>query len=221
MTTTTAPMHVKSLYVPDETIPIPNGRVEVAHLGATDAHRVTFQPGFRWTEHFKPIAGTELCEVASIGYVIAGRAGVRMADGAERELTPGDAFDLPAGHDFWTIGDEPCVVIDFAPAQTSAPSPASEAASLPPNGHRILLENDDVRVFEMRLKPGEEAGMHAHPRCVVYALSSARVKMSTPDGTSREVEIRMGDVTWSAGTQHDIENIGTTDDWGIIIELKR
>jgi hypothetical protein len=46
------------------------------------------------------------------------------------------------------------------------------------------------------------------------------VRFSLPDGSSREVDIAEGDTNWSDGVSHDVENIGTTDDWGIIVELK-
>jgi quercetin dioxygenase-like cupin family protein len=36
-----------------------------------------------------------------------------MSDGAERELSAGDVFDIPAGHDMWVVGDEPYVAVDF------------------------------------------------------------------------------------------------------------
>ncbi|MHB8578122.1 MAG: hypothetical protein ACYDCQ_22660 [Dehalococcoidia bacterium] len=221
MTTTTAPLHARSLDVPDETIQMGGiGRIEVVHLGATTAGRATFQPGFRWTKHVKPTAGADLCPIPHTGYVVSGRSGIRMADGTERELVAGDAFDIPAGHDAWVIGDEPYVAIDFSSAAANAPS-TDVNMSVSPQGHRVLVENERVRVLEVRIRPGETSGMHAHPPCVVYALSSARVRMSLRDGTSREVAIQQGDVTWSEGGWHEVNNIGTTDDLGIIVELKR
>ena len=80
------------------------------------------QPGFRWTEHAKPAVGTDLCMVRHTGYVVSGRAIIRMADGTEREVVAGDAFDVPPGHDMWVIGEEPYVAVDFTTAQ-DAPAP--------------------------------------------------------------------------------------------------
>ena len=115
MTTETTQHLAKSFDVPDETIPVGNvARVEIVHLGDVSAHRATFQPGFRWTEHVKPIMGTELCEIPHTGYVVSGRAVIRMADGAEREIAAGDAFDIPPGHDMWVAGNEPYVAVDFS-----------------------------------------------------------------------------------------------------------
>ena len=45
---------------------------------------------------------------------ISGRQIIHMDDGTELEIGAGDIVSIPAGHDGWTVGDEPCVVLDFA-----------------------------------------------------------------------------------------------------------
>jgi quercetin dioxygenase-like cupin family protein len=103
----------KSFGTPDETRDISKGKVEVLNLGDTTAMRATFEPGWRWSESVKPIAGTESCEVAHLVYVISGRMGLKMNDGTETEIGPGDVASIPPGHDAWIIGNEPCVALDF------------------------------------------------------------------------------------------------------------
>lgn len=103
----------KSFATPDEVRNIPNGKVEVVTLGDVQAMRATFEPGWKWSESVKPVAGTESCQVAHLGYQISGRMLVRMDDGSEHEVGPGDACAIPAGHDAWVLGDEPVVLIDF------------------------------------------------------------------------------------------------------------
>lgn len=112
----------KSLNQPDETRPIPNGKgkVEVVNLGGATVMRATFEPGWRWSEHVKPIAQTESCQVAHTGYIVSGRLHVRMDDGTEVEMGPGEASITPAGHDAWVVGDEPVIFLDFAGAATYA-----------------------------------------------------------------------------------------------------
>ena len=106
---------VKSLDQPDERrAPSERGAIELVTLGDVTVGRAVFQPGWRWSTDIKPAAGTELCQVTHVGYVISGREGVRMADGTEVELGPGDAFVIGAGHDAWVIGSEPCVTLDFS-----------------------------------------------------------------------------------------------------------
>jgi len=109
-----AGLEKKSFDDADDTRPFSDkGRVEVVNIGDGVVGLATFEPGWRWSEHVKPIVGTESCQAAHFGYVISGRQAIRMDDGTELEIGAGDVVSIPAGHDGWTIGDEPCVVIDF------------------------------------------------------------------------------------------------------------
>jgi quercetin dioxygenase-like cupin family protein len=83
-----------------------HGRFELYHVGGREIGRAIYAPGWRWSEHVGPIAGTRLCEVDHVGLVISGTAVVRMADGTELILRGGDFFAIPPGHDSWVIGDE-------------------------------------------------------------------------------------------------------------------
>ena len=109
-----ATLDVKDLGSPDETRPFAaKGRAEVVHVGGTTILRGTFEPGWRWSEHVRPLAGTQSCQVGHTGYVVSGRMLVRMDDGTECEIGPGNAVRIERGHDAWIVGDEPCVFIDF------------------------------------------------------------------------------------------------------------
>ena len=89
------------------------GFVELVDLNGHAVGRGTFEPGWRWSENVKPIAGTESCQVDHIGYMLKGRMALKMDDGTEREFGPGDTFHMPPGHDAWIVGDETCVLLDF------------------------------------------------------------------------------------------------------------
>jgi quercetin dioxygenase-like cupin family protein len=106
-------MQTKSLNTPEEIRTLPKTTVEVITFGELSLMKLTFQPGWRWSEHVKPAAGTESCEVPHFNYGISGRLHVRMDDGTESEIGPGDAQLLPPGHDAWVVGDEPYVGLDF------------------------------------------------------------------------------------------------------------
>jgi hypothetical protein len=82
--------------------------------------RATFEPGWQWSKHVKPIAKTEWCEAGHFGYTISGRAKIKMSDGTEYDTGPGDVFKVPGGHDAWVVGDEPWVSIDWAGMATYA-----------------------------------------------------------------------------------------------------
>lgn len=98
---------------PDETRTFPFGKVDLIKIGGSEIGRLTLEPGWRWSDHVKPIAGTELCEAPHFQFHAAGVLGVRMADGTELAAKPGDVTALPHGHDAWVIGNEPVVVIDW------------------------------------------------------------------------------------------------------------
>jgi len=97
-----------------------SGKLELINLDGGPIGRATFQPGWRWSTHMKPKAGTDSCQVAHTGYIISGRMKVVMDDGEEAEYGPGDFMDVPTGHDAWIVGDEPCVAIDWRGSATYA-----------------------------------------------------------------------------------------------------
>ncbi len=104
-----------SLNDPEEVRPFQDGKgqVELVNLEAGPVGRATFQPGWQWSKHVKPIAKTDSCRAAHTGYFVSGRMKVVMDDGEEVEYGPGDFAVMAPGHDAWIIGDEPCVVIDW------------------------------------------------------------------------------------------------------------
>ena len=108
---------------PDEVRVVDKARVELVELGKLAVGRAIFEPGWRWSEHVKPIVGTESCQVHHIGYVMSGHLHVEMTDGASLEVVGGDAFEIPPGHDAWVIGDEPWVSVDWAGRRLFAKSP--------------------------------------------------------------------------------------------------
>ncbi len=71
--------------------------------------RLVLEPGYRYSEHTGPTAGTVSCQFHHIGLGISGAARFRMDDGTEFDVRAGDVFDIPPGHDTWVLGDEPAV----------------------------------------------------------------------------------------------------------------
>ena len=109
---------------PDEIRTVEKARIELVELGEAVIGRTVFEPGWHWAEHVKQIVDTASCEVHHTGYVVSGHLRVEMNDGAAIELTAGDVFEVPPGHDAWVIGDQPWISIDFAGRRLFAKSPA-------------------------------------------------------------------------------------------------
>ena len=110
-----ASLEAKSFESPDEVRPFTDkGDAKIVNLSSGTVGLATFEPGWRWSEHVKPIAGTDSCQAPHMGYVVSGRMKIVMDDGTEGEVGPGDVGVIPPGHDAWTVGDEACVMVDFA-----------------------------------------------------------------------------------------------------------
>jgi hypothetical protein len=109
-----AEMEVKNFDSPDEVREFEGkGNAKVLNIGDRAVGYGTFEPGWKWSENVKPIAGTDSCQVAHFGYVLSGRMLVHMDDGTDAEIGPGDVVAIPPGHDAEIVGDEACVMVDF------------------------------------------------------------------------------------------------------------
>jgi beta-alanine degradation protein BauB len=93
---------------------------------------------------------------------------------------------------------------------------------LGPVGQEVLLDNERVRVWHIKLAPGETQGLHHHglPYLVV-AVSGARQVIHTIDGERIDIVEETGDVVYrDLGQTHKLTNVGDTVYIGRIIELK-
>ena len=100
------------------------------------------------------------------------------------------------------------------------PAHAHDPLKTSPQYYKVLLENDQVRVLEYRLKAGEKEPMHSHPAGVVYVLSDCKLKFSYPDGRTEERTAATGETIWRDPTTHAVENVGDTEAHAITIDLK-
>ncbi len=112
----------KAFGTPDEVRTFERGKVELLQVGGGTIGRLTLLPGWRWSQHVKSIAGTDLCEAPHFQYHVSGVLRILMADGTEFDARPGDVTALPSGHDAWVVGDEPVVVVDWYGASNYARS---------------------------------------------------------------------------------------------------
>ena len=97
-----------------------NGHLDVVKLGDHTIGIATFEPGFKWSDNVKPIVGTDSCQAPHLAYVVSGRMTIVSDDGSQVDVGPGDLVSVAPGHDAWTVGDEPCVQVDFMSGATYA-----------------------------------------------------------------------------------------------------
>jgi len=100
-------------------------------------------------------------------------------------------------------------------------SVAQDLIKVSPNNYKLLLENDPVRVIEYRSQPGEKSPMHSYSGAVVYRLSPYyKLEFTFPNGKTKEIEGKAGEVRWVGEEALEIEDVGNTEAHAIVVELK-
>jgi class 3 adenylate cyclase len=112
--------HAKNLGRPEEIVELQGVREDAVEIGDFTVARVVTQPGWRWSTHMRSHVGTEWCEAHHVGWQLSGRAGYQLRDGRTLEVGPDDVFDIPPGHDGYTVGGEPSVSIEWSGLRTWA-----------------------------------------------------------------------------------------------------
>jgi len=107
------------------------------------------------------------------------------------------------------------------PVVAGVPARAQDAATVAPKVYKVLFENDRVRVLDYHAKPGEKAAMHSHPAVVAYAVTSAKVKFTSPDGKSQEQDMKAGQAMFREPEAHATQNVGKTPAHVLVVELKK
>lgn len=114
---------------------------------------------------------------------------------------------------------------------TFDPGEFQEELAAAPENHRIgtslWFENDHVRVFEVRLQPGERGPFHVHDRTYFWTVVDAgRGLQRFADGTFVVRDYALGETKYLVHSRedpliHDLENVGDTTLRFVTVELKR
>ena len=105
-------------------------------------------------------------------------------------------------------------------ALLSTAGQAQDPIKVSPQYYKVLLENAQVRVLAVKIKPGEKVPMHSHPASVSYVLSDGKLHITLADGKTVDKEPKAGSATWSDAVTHAVENVGTSEFSQVQIELK-
>lgn len=111
---------IKTLGTPDEVIRLPGITEDLVDVGDLTVGRVVQEPGWRWSTHVRPVVGGDWCRARHVGVVLAGRFGVLMESGREYHAGPLDVYDVPPGHDGFTVGGEAAVLLEWSGLRTLA-----------------------------------------------------------------------------------------------------
>jgi quercetin dioxygenase-like cupin family protein len=114
-----------------------------------------------------------------------------------------------------------CAMLKF---YSYAPKPMThhdDAVKVASDSYKVVLENDAVRVLEVRIKQGAKVEMHSHPRSVAICLNDQRLRFTFPNGKSEETDVKRGQAVWLDGISHAVENIRNEDASSVVVELKK
>ena len=107
---------MKSFEQPDEHVTKGGVEIDVLQIGDMKVKRATYPPGWKFSTHM----GAPKCQDTHVGYTLSGHIITELGDGTRLEFAPGSVFVIPAGHDAWVVGDEPCVIVQFDEGESAA-----------------------------------------------------------------------------------------------------
>jgi hypothetical protein len=108
-----AGLEVGDFSAPDETRAPDKTKVDIVRMGGTSAARMALEPGWRWSDCIKPVAGTDSCQVHHMGVLLSGTLHIEHNDGSAQDIKAGQAYVIEPGHDAWVVGDESVVGYEF------------------------------------------------------------------------------------------------------------
>jgi class 3 adenylate cyclase len=166
---------------PDEVVELAGCTEELITIGGLTLSRSTQPVGWRWSEHFKHLVGGEWCQARHQGYVLSGIVGMELQDGTILELGPGELYDIPPGHDGYTVGDEPAVLLEWSGMRAWVGGSAGSRAQA------TLLFTDVVDSTRMATRLGDAAWhdlltVHFHACDDALAHFGGRRVTTTGDG---------------------------------------
>ena len=112
-------------------------------------------------------------------------------------------------------------MLKFYPASVKPMTHHDDAVKVAPDSYKVVLENDAVRVLEVRIKQGAKSEMHSHPKSVAICLNDQRLKFTFPNGKTENTDLKRGQTVWLDALSHAVENIGTEDVSSVVVELKK
>jgi len=102
-----------------------HGQLRTVSLDDVVVGEFRLEPGWRWSKDVRPIAGTSECLHHHLGVILEGQLHVEMTDGTSIDFKPGDAYEIPPGHDAWVVGDTALYSYEFSGSRTFALSPST------------------------------------------------------------------------------------------------
>ena len=111
-------LQAKNFETADDVRKLPKAQIEIVQIDETSIGLATFDPGWRWTTDLAPLVGTRSCQIHHLGYCLAGTLRAVLDDGQTLDIGPNHAYEIPAGHDAWVLGDDAWVTVEWTSGRT-------------------------------------------------------------------------------------------------------
>jgi len=161
-------------------------------------------------------------------YRQAGVQAFRFQDGRKETLrwSAGEVKWSPAAgmHIAEITSGEPVNIVEIELKKKGAglaPNTPLDPLKIDPKHYKIEFENDQVRVFRVKVGPHATAPMHEHTlkRIITY-LTDANTRVTGADGKVGNQLHKAGDIVWGEHAKHKEENLSDKPFEVLVTELK-
>jgi quercetin dioxygenase-like cupin family protein len=157
-------------------------------------------------------------------FFTSGKAKFTNADGqsTEREIKANTArWSEPEKHSVEFLSPEAFTLVVEVKKPTGKKAPAGpDAVKVAAGAYKVVLENDQVRLLEVRAKRGTKIPMHAHPAYAAYSVTDMKAEFVDNTGKTQQVEEKAGQTIWKEPETHAV-TIQSSGARVLVIELKQ
>ena len=100
------------------------------------------------------------------------------------------------------------------PASAQAPKSPEEIS-------RSLLDNEQIKVKELRMRPGTRIGPTVYPNSFVYPLTDGSIVFTHPGKTPFEMSFRAGEALWLPSQLAATSNETDKEIRALVVEIKQ
>jgi beta-alanine degradation protein BauB len=97
---------------------------------------------------------------------------------------------------------------------------AQDPVKVAPDHYKVVAENASVRVLKIDYAAGSKAPMHQHPDAIVIPLVASKVKFTTPDGKTQDMDMASDSAMYTPAGTHSPANVGTGPISALLVEFK-
>lgn len=137
-----------------------------------------------------------------------------------KDFRKGDVHWHPAGrHAIRNVGPITAeYLVVSRKGENPTPGVTSNLAELMPDKAKVIFENQEAKVIEVSLEPGDKQPVHVAASRVAYSLTPAKLKFTSGE-QSTETAYAAGEAHWHDGGEHEVECLSEEPVRYIVFEM--